>query len=194
MQCVDKGRGAELDFCPLESYPTNQNNPMLNSLVLVLNQNYEPLNICHAGRALVLMFEGKAELLENGSGEIHTFRAIFPLPSVIRLGYQVKRPHPQHKLTRLQVFLRDQFRCQYCGKESHSLTLDHVVPRYRGGEHTWLNVVSACIPCNHRKAGRTPAEAGMKLLHQPVPPRPTMFSISPSHLRTYPQWGKFLPQ
>ncbi|MBI4289031.1 MAG: HNH endonuclease [Chloroflexi bacterium] len=167
---------------------------MLTSLVLVLNQNYEPLNVCHAGRALILMLQGKAEMLENGSGEIHTSYTVFPLPSVIRLGYQVRRPRPQHKLTRLQVFLRDDFVCQYCGKESHNLTLDHVMPRFRGGPHTWQNVVSACIPCNHRKAGRTPLEAGMKLLHQPVPPRATLFTVSPYHLRTYPQWEKFLPQ
>lgn len=167
---------------------------MLNSNVLVLNQNYEPLNICQAKRALVLMLEGKAELLENGLGEIRTVYSVFPLPSVIRLGHQVKRPRPQHKLTRLQVFLRDKFVCQYCGKESHSLTLDHVIPRSRDGEHTWQNIVSACIPCNHRKAGRTPSEAGMKLLHQPTMPRPIGFTVSPYHLRTYPQWEKFVPQ
>ena len=167
---------------------------MLNSNVLVLNQNYEPLNICQAKRALVLMLEGKAELLENGLGEIRTVYSVFPLPSVIRLGHQVKRPRPQHKLTRLQVFLRDKFVCQYCGKESHSLTLDHVIPRSRGGEHTWQNIVSACIPCNHRKAGRTPSEAGMKLLHLPITPRPIGFTVSPYHLRAYPQWEKFVPQ
>ena len=143
---------------------------MINSPVLVLNQSYEPLNICRVRRAVVLLHQGKAEMLENGSGFIHSANHIFPLPSVIRLAYMIKRPRPERKLTRFEVFNRDRYTCQYCGKETHQLTLDHVVPRYRGGQHVWKNIVSACIPCNRRKAGRTPAEAGMRLICPPLSP------------------------
>jgi 5-methylcytosine-specific restriction endonuclease McrA len=163
--------------------------------VLVLNQNYEPLNICRVRRAVVLLYYGKAEMLENGTGFIHSASGAFPVPSVIRLALLIKRPRPQRKLTRLEIFHRDQFTCQYCGKQTHQLTLDHVIPRYRGGEHTWGNVVSACIPCNRRKAGKTPQEAGMKLIRQPAIPRGDRYFYIPQHyLQTQSQWQKYLPQ
>jgi 5-methylcytosine-specific restriction endonuclease McrA len=168
---------------------------MINFPVLVLNQNYEPLNVCRVRRAVVLLQDGKAEMLENGVGFIHTMRLDFPVPSVIRLGYMIKRPHPQRKLTRLEIFHRDHFTCQYCGKQTSQLTLDHVIPRYRGGEHLWENVVSACIPCNRRKAGRTPSEAGMKLLCSPTPPHGDRFFYIPYRYRqSQSQWQKYLPQ
>jgi 5-methylcytosine-specific restriction endonuclease McrA len=132
---------------------------MINFPVLVLNQNYEPLNVCRVRRAVVLL------------------------------------DHPQRKLTRLEIFHRDHFTCQYCGKQTSQLTLDHVTPRYRGGEHLWENVVSACIPCNRRKAGRTPKEAGMKLLHTPAPPRGDRFFYIPYRYRqSQSLWQKYLPQ
>ena len=126
---------------------------MINLPVLVLNQTYEPLNICRVRRAIVLLYRGKAEMLENGSGFIQSVSYTFPVPSVIRLAYWIKRPRPQPKLTRLEIFHRDRYTCQYCGKETRQLTLDHVIPRHQGGEHNWENVVSACVPCNRRKAG-----------------------------------------
>ena len=168
---------------------------MINLPVLVLNQSYEPLNICQVRRAVVLVYRGKAEMLENGSGFIHSANFIFPVPSVIRLAYMIKRPRPERKLTRLEVFNRDQYTCQYCGKETRQLTLDHVIPRYRGGEHDWQNVVSACIPCNRRKAGRTPQEAKMKLIRSPSPPRGSLpFYIPYHYLETQREWQKYLPQ
>jgi len=168
---------------------------MINLPVLVLNQNYEPLNVCRVRRAVVLLHWGKAEMLENGSGFIHSANHIFPLPSVIRLAYMIKRPRPERKLTRLEVFNRDQYICQYCSKETRQLTLDHVIPRYRGGEHVWENVVSACIPCNRRKAGRTPAQAGMRLVQPPSPPRGNILFYIPYHyLQTQSEWQKYLPQ
>ena len=168
---------------------------MVNNPVLVLNQSYEPLNICRARRALVLIYRGKAEMLENGLGFIHSANDIFPLPSVIRLAYMIKRPRPERKLTRLEVFNRDQYTCQYCSKEGRQLTLDHVIPRHQGGEHTWENVVSACIPCNHRKAGRTPEQAGMRLLRHPSPPRGNIsFYIPYLYRQTLSEWQKYLPQ
>ncbi len=168
---------------------------MVNYPVLVLNQGYEPLAVCRARRALVLIFQGKAEMLENGVGFIHSASEIFPLPSVIRLDYLVKRPYRQRKLTRYEIFNRDRYTCQYCSKATRQLTLDHVIPRYRGGPHTWENVVSACVACNRRKAGRTPQEAGMKLLRKPTPPNGhPRFNIPYHYLKEKDEWQKYLPQ
>lgn len=166
---------------------------MVNSLVLVLNQSYEPLNLCRIRRAIVLVLHGKAEILENGRGELHSATQIFQIPSVIRLVYIVERPHHQRRLTRFEVFNRDRYTCQYCGRQTKELTLDHVIPRQRGGKHTWDNVVSACIPCNRCKGGCTPEEAGMKLLHQPRPPHSDGFYIPYDYLSTHSEWQKYLP-
>jgi len=165
---------------------------MVNQPVLVLNQNYEPLNMCRARRAVVLVYAGRAEMLEDGSGFIHSISYAFPIPSVIRLSGMVKRPRQKRKLTRLEVFNRDQFTCQYCGKQERQLTLDHVIPRYRGGGHTWENVVSACIACNRHKAGRTPKEAGMRLVCYPSIPRDGLPFYIPYHLKVQEQWQKYL--
>ena len=165
---------------------------MINLPVLVLNQNYEPLNICRVRRAVILIYYGKAEMLENGTGFIHSASDTFSVPSVIRLGYQIKRPQPKPKLTRFEIFNRDQYTCQYCGKKTRQLTLDHVMPRYRGGQHSWENVVSACIPCNRHKAGRSLVEAEERLIHQPFAPRPGSFYIPYPYLHKYNEWHKFL--
>ncbi len=169
---------------------------MINLPVLVLNQSYEPLNICRVRRAVVLIYQNKAEMLENGSGFIYSVNREFPVPSVIRLAAMIKRPYRvERKLTRLEIFRRDHHICQYCAKETRQLTLDHVIPRYRGGQHTWENVVSACVPCNRRKAGRTPKEARMKLIHQPVPPRHDgLFYIPAYYPHAHSEWQKYLPQ
>jgi len=165
---------------------------LLNSPVLVLNQNYQPLNICNTGRAIVLLGHGKAELLANGRGYVHSISQTFPIPSVIRLVYMVKRPLMRHRLSRRAVFYRDGFTCQYCGKQTRSLTLDHIVPRYRGGPHVWENIVSACIPCNHRKAGLTPKEANLRLLKEPKAPRPNPYYLF--HYRhILDEWRQFIP-
>lgn len=168
---------------------------IINFPVLVLNQNYEPLTVCRVRRAIVLVYQGKAEMLENGVGFIKAVSGSFPLPSVIRLGYMVKRPRLAKKLTRYEVFSRDRYTCQYCGKGTRQLTLDHVVPRYRGGRHTWENVVSACVSCNHRKAGRTPREAGMKLIRTPIRPNTSPVSNIPYVYRqNRTEWQRYLYQ
>ena len=169
---------------------------MINLPVLVLNQSYEPLNICRVRRAVVLLYQDKAEMLENGSGFIHSANFEFPVPSVIRLALMIKRPHRSgRKLTRLEIFKRDHDTCQYCGKETRQLTLDHVIPRYRDGRRTWENMVSACVPCNRRKAGRTPKEAGMRLIHPPSQPRGNGLFYIPAHYQhTRDEWQKYLPQ
>lgn len=167
---------------------------MINLPVLVLNQNYEPLNVCRVRRAVVLLYQRKAEMLENGVGFIHSASQDFQVPSVIRLPYLVKRPfRTERKLTRLEVFNRDQYMCQYCGKETRQLTIDHIIPRYRGGQHTWENVVSACIACNRRKAGKTPEEAGMRLRRLPSPAQRSRLFYIPSHyLQTRDEWQRYL--
>ncbi len=167
---------------------------MINSPVLVLNQSYEPLNLCRVRRAVMLVFCGKAEALENSRGELHSVTRVFLIPSVIRLVYMVKRPRRQRKLTKPEVFNRDQYICQYCGRQTKELTLDHVIPRRRGGEHAWENVVSACRVCNRRKGGRTPAEAGMKLLRQPRLPRNDGFYIPYHYLNSHDEWRKYVSQ
>jgi 5-methylcytosine-specific restriction endonuclease McrA len=167
---------------------------LINNPVLVLNQSYEPLNICHARRALILVLEGKAEMLEDGLGYLHSSRAAYPIPSVIKLDYMVRRPRSERKLTRVGVFHRDGFICQYCGRET-TLTIDHVIPRFQGGRHTWENVVAACIPCNRHKAGRTPEQANMKLKQFPVKPRDSnAFYIPHRYVNNIPRWQKYLTQ
>jgi len=167
---------------------------MINLPVLVLNQNYEPLNVCRVRRAVVLLYQRKAEMLENGVGFIHSTSQDFQVPSVIRLPYLVKRPfRTERKLTRLEVFNRDHYTCQYCGRATRQLTIDHIIPRYRGGQHTWENVVSACIACNRRKAGKTPEEAGMKLRQTPSPPKRSHLFYIPSHfIETRDEWQRYL--
>lgn len=166
---------------------------MQDSAVLVLNQNYEPLNVCNARRAFSLIDRGKAEVLEHGEGALHSASYIFRLPSVIRLVYHIRRPRPQMRLSRREVFLRDRYTCQYCAKKTHELTLDHVLPRHRGGPHSWENVVSACKQCNHRKAGRTPREAHMELLREPFRPRANSFFIFSRYFEAQDGWRKFIP-
>ena len=110
---------------------------MIHAPVLVLNQNYQPLNICNVRRAMVLVGLGKAEPMANGRGDIRTISASFAVPSVIRLVYMVKQPIIRRRLSRRAIFYRDDFVCQYCGARGKTLTLDHIVPRSRGGAHEW---------------------------------------------------------
>jgi 5-methylcytosine-specific restriction endonuclease McrA len=165
----------------------------MESAVLVLNQNYEPLNVCNVRRAFVLLDRGKAEVIEHGNGALHSASLTFALPSVIRMVYAIRRPRPQVRLTRREVFQRDRYMCQYCGRQGKDMTLDHVLPRHRGGKHTWENLVTACKACNHRKAGRTPAEARMRLLSEPQRPRVSHFYVFYPYLSSRHGWRKFVP-
>ncbi len=167
----------------------------VNRAVLVLNQNYEPLNVCNVRRAIVLVIEGKAEMLESHPEWMSSATRAFPSPSVIRLMYLIRRPRPRVKLTRREIFVRDSFTCQYCGRQSHELTIDHVVPRSKGGEHTWDNVVSACKTCNHRKGGKHVHEARMALKIVPAEPRAGLYYTIERRLDAaiHADWHKFLP-
>lgn len=162
------------------------------SPVLVLNQNYQPLNICNVRRALTLVERGRAELVTHGRGLIRSVSKLFPAPSVIRLVHMVRRPVMRRRLSRQAVFYRDGFACQYCGRKSRQLTLDHIIPRSRKGPHSWNNIVSACISCNHHKAGRTPREARMKLLCEPEAPKPNPYYIF-QHREIKEEWRPFIP-
>jgi len=165
---------------------------VINSPVLVVNHNYEPLNICKVRRAVVLLLHGKAEVLENGRGDIHSIERVLDVPSVIRLAYYIRRPRCRRKLTKHEIFQRDYHTCQYCGRETRELTLDHVLPKKRGGQHSWDNVISACVPCNRRKAGRTPSEARMPLLSNPKAPKYDGFYIPYYYMHTYTTWLKYV--
>ena len=163
--------------------------------VLVLNASYEPINVCAARRALVLVLKGVASAEETSSQHLRSSRSIFRLPSVIRLLEYRRIPHQARALSRKNILMRDRYTCQYCQRimPSSDLTLDHVVPRSRAGESSWENLVACCHHCNNRKGNRTPEEAGLKLLRPPKP-----FSLHTNrHLmrllaRGDVQWRKYL--
>jgi 5-methylcytosine-specific restriction endonuclease McrA len=144
--------------------------------VLVLNASYEPLNVCTVRRAYVLVYKGKAEVLESLDKPLRSASDTFRRPHVIRLVTYVRVPRTvQRKISRRALFARDGWKCVYCGTASGRLTLDHVVPRSRGGDSVWENVVTSCAPCNLRKGNRSLEEARMTLVHQPRPPQPVLF-------------------
>ncbi len=167
----------------------------LQTPVLVLNASYEPINVCAARRALVLVLKGVAAAEELSSAAVHSARHTLALPSVIRLLEYRRIPNQSRALSRKNILMRDRYTCQYCHRTlaSSELTLDHVVPRSRSGESTWENLVACCHTCNNRKGSRTPEEAGMKLARAPRP-----FSAHTSrHLmrllgRSDHQWQKYL--
>jgi 5-methylcytosine-specific restriction endonuclease McrA len=160
--------------------------------VLVLNANFEPINICSTRRAMGLLLTGKADMVVNGRGYIRTIAELLPRPSVIRLENQVHRPRPHVKLTRREVFRRDNYTCQYCGRHDSGLTVDHVLPRHLGGQHTWTNVVAACPPCNHRKGGRKLEESHMVLRRKPKEPPTNASYIFGRHLTDNGEWEPYI--
>ncbi len=164
----------------------------LDDVVLVLNGNYEPLHVCTVRRALGLLLTAKAHLIVNGRGYIHTVRERIPVPSVIRLTYVVRRPRPRIRLSRREIFRRDGYTCQYCGRSSARLTIDHVIPRERGGRTEWTNVVTACPECNQKKGNRTPQEAHMQLLRPPAPPPNHALYRFQRYLEMHSEWRPYL--
>jgi 5-methylcytosine-specific restriction endonuclease McrA len=164
----------------------------MDALVLVLNANFEPINICNTRRAVGLIISGKAAMVADGRGYIHTISQVFPRPSVIRLENMIQRPRPHIRLTRREVFRRDNYTCQYCGRHANDLTVDHVLPRHLGGMHIWTNVVTACAACNHRKGGRRLEEAHLTLLHIPKEPPANVQYIFGRHLAEKGEWKPFI--
>ncbi|NCP84959.1 MAG: HNH endonuclease [Bacteroidetes bacterium] len=147
----------------------------LTGQVLVLNQDYQPLSLCSVRKAFILLLLEKAELIhKHESQRIKTINASFDLPTVIRLKDYVRIPNKNIVVTRKNVLKRDANRCQYCGSRE-SLTLDHVIPRSRGGGDSWDNLVTCCASCNVKKGNKTPKEAQMPLLSKPHKPHHLMF-------------------
>ena len=144
--------------------------------MLVLNATYQPINVCTVRRAVVLLLKEKAEIVERTDRILHSASATLSRPAVIRLVSYVKVPRAAHrrKITRRAVFARDDWTCQYCGSRAQ-LTVDHVIPRSKGGGSSWENIVAACAPCNRRKGDALPRQAGMTLARQPRTPGPDIF-------------------
>ncbi len=142
----------------------------------MLNATYEPINVCSVRRAVVLLLKEKAEVVEDGTFTLHSERASMTRPAVIRLTTYVHVPREVHKrkITRRAVFARDGWTCQYCGSRSN-LTVDHVIPRSKGGGSTWENIVASCAPCNRRKGDQLPRQAGMHPRQAPRVPRAEVF-------------------
>src|SRR5690242_11448966 len=167
----------------------------LHRPVLVLNASYEPINICAARRALVLILKGVASAEEVAPAHVHSARRVLSVPSVIRLLDYRRIPHRTRALSRKNILMRDRNTCQYCGvvTPANVMTLDHVIPRSRGGKSSWENLVACCQHCNHRKGDRLPAEAGMQLLR---PPRPFNLHTSRHLIRMIggsdEKWRKYL--
>jgi 5-methylcytosine-specific restriction endonuclease McrA len=151
--------------------PKGSKNLLMQTPVLVLNASYEPINICAARRAVVLVLKGLAMPEEENGHYLHAARIAMRVPSVIRLLEYRRIPHQTRALSRKNILLRDRNTCQYCGVvlSSSELTLDHVVPRSRGGSSTWENLVACCHPCNRKKGNHLVSEISMKLLKEPKP-------------------------
>ena len=160
--------------------------------VLVLNQDNTPISICTVQRAFILNFLKKTELVQPANGyRLHSVNKSFPMPAVIRLTRYVHIPYKGVALTRQNIFKRDNFNCQYCGT-SKELTLDHVIPKSKGGRSSWDNLITACRRCNTRKGDYTPDQAGISLRSRPFKPTYLMF------LRDYSgyhcdEWHPYLP-
>jgi 5-methylcytosine-specific restriction endonuclease McrA len=184
--------GQRLRAAPDRSSPVGGRRPG-GERVLVLNATYEPINVCTVRRATVLVLKSKAEILERGKGRLRSERLALERPVVIRLITYVRVPRDVHrrKITRKAVLARDSWTCQYCGKNKPGLTVDHVIPRSRGGESIWENIVAACASCNRRKGNRLPREASMHPRRRPRPPGPLVF-IRISSPRIPVTWERYL--
>lgn len=161
--------------------------------ILVLNAGYEPLGLTSIRRGVVLVQSQTADTVIESQSFLRTPSRQIPVPSVIRLKRMIRRPLGRLSLSRHNILKRDGYTCQYCGARGKLLTIDHVIPRSRGGRDTWENLVTACLDCNTRKGDRTPSEAGMPLLRQPRPP--SYLAWITFELPNIPdEWFPFLPQ
>lgn len=159
---------------------------------LVLNATYEPLSVVSARRAICLVLLDKADIVEDDGTEIHSEHLSLSAPLVIRLRYVVKVPYHRHTaMSRRAVFARDNHKCGYCG--AHADSIDHVLPRSRGGKNVWENVIAACRGCNLRKRDRTPEEAGMRLATVPRAPREQSWIVF-AVPRVPEQWKPYLAE
>ncbi len=139
--------------------------------VLVLNSDYEPLNVCNMRRAMAMVYLGKVEVLHNDSRVFRTVSAAYHSPSVIRLRRHIRRPRPQLRLSRRSIFARDDYSCQYCGHRGSDLTVDHIIPKRLGGPTTWENLACCCKKCNTKKGDKTLAQVHFTLRKMPRKPK-----------------------
>ncbi len=166
--------------------------PLLNRQVLILNQSYEPMNVIPTRKAVLLMYLGKVEIIEiEPDLYVRSVSRSFPVPSIVRLVNYARFRRKRVTLSRKNVIKRDGLQCQYCGMRSHPLTVDHVMPKKRGGMDTWENLVCACVYCNNKKANRTPDEARMPLLREPTKPT-YLFFIHKNITRMNDKWKPYL--
>ena len=163
--------------------------------VLVLNADYEPLNVCNIRRALVMVYLGKAEVLHGRGTHIASVEVSLESPSVVKLRNHVRRPLPVLKLSRRTVFARDDYQCQYCGLTSKDLTIDHVVPKRHGGPTVWDNLVTACRRCNMKKSDKLLQNTSMKLMRPPRRPKYIPYISLTKYLvgRKNDVWRDYLP-
>ncbi|HRJ26067.1 MAG TPA: HNH endonuclease [Fimbriimonadaceae bacterium] len=163
--------------------------------VLLLNADYEPLNVTNMRRAIALILLGKAEVLHHQEEALRTARGSVPAPSIVKMRYHVRRPMPQLRLSRHSVLARDHHTCQYCGVKGKDLTIDHVIPRWMGGPHTWDNLVACCRKCNLKKGDKTPQQARMKLARPPRRPHFIPYISLPAYLKAVhrEEWSIYLP-
>jgi len=152
-------------------FPPTRRPSVLQEPVLVLNATFEPINVTAVRRALMLVLKGVAQTEEHNHAEVHSASNAMKVPSVIRLLTYRHIPQQTRALSRKNILLRDRNICQFCGHHfpSSELTLDHVMPRSRGGHSSWENLVACCYDCNNRKGSRTPEEAGLQLVRRPRP-------------------------
>ena len=189
------------NFIPIDLFAYDEElelSPLTNvnaGRVLILNTSYEPLHVCSVKRAVSLLMQEIAERVEDSDKVLRSPSQIFPVPSVVKLKKFIKRPFRYRvSFNRKNVFRRDNHTCQYCSRFSHELTLDHVIPRSRGGKTIWENVVACCQKCNARKRDLTPEKAGMVIIRKPFAPK-FMFSSAYGILPTIdPIWEKYLPK
>lgn len=166
-------------------------------MTLLLNSTYEPMRVISWRKAILLLVQDKVEVLQEHDREIRSVSISFKLPSVLRLLSFVKIKSNQRivKFSRSNIFTRDKHTCQYCGRyfKASALTFDHLIPIAKGGKKTWTNIVTACLPCNNYKSGRTPEEAGMRLIKKPEKPRWHPILTITIGLRTMPKnWRDYL--
>jgi len=164
---------------------------MQHTRVLVLNNDYQAISICSSERAFILVYARKAELVETfHESFLRTINQTFECPSIIRLRRFVQLPFRRVALTRTNIFKRDDYKCCYCGSNK-DLTIDHVVPRSKGGQESWNNLITACTICNTKKGNMTPAEANMPLLHEPFRPSYIMY-LTNFNPFVYESWRPYL--
>lgn len=166
-------------------------NGKLNQPVLVLNNSYEPIQVSTVKRAITLTLLHKAEMIEATGEKLHSISQEYDVPSVIRILKYVRLPFALNEVSRKNILIRDNYQCQYCGARGVPLTIDHIIPKDRGGRDTWENLITACLRCNNKKGNRTPQEASMKLLSKPTRPNrihQIRFKVS----RVFDSWKPYL--